>query len=133
MGFRSQDRTPKLTHKPFSTEDLKIRVKQAAQRRTIGYFIDRKFELPQVREELKKYGFVPGNYRRIIVTWGATSKAEDIAKRHDIDLWDFRDLLHDIADASKDQKTYFTDDTARTIQLFAIASNGGTSRKKASG
>ena len=114
----------KLTDKPFSTEDLKIRVKQAGQRRTIGYFIHRKFELPQVLAEVRKYGFLPGNYERVIVTWGATAAAEAIAKQHRITLWDFRYLLRAIAAANKDQKTYFTDDTARTIQLFAMATDG---------
>lgn len=111
----------KLTDKPFSPDDLKIRVKQAGQRRTLGYFADRKFQRPEVLAEIEKYGFVPGNYRRIIVTWGATDGAEALAKERDIDLWDFRQLLRDIAAASKEHRTYFTDDTARTIQLFAKA------------
>lgn len=112
----------KLTDKPFSTDDLKIRVKQAGQRRTIGYFIERKFNLPQVQEELDKYGFETGNYERVIVTWGATKEAIAQAKNHGVAVWDFRDLLGEIATAHKAQKTYFTDDTARTIQLFAMAS-----------
>ena len=33
----------RLTNKPFSPGDLKVRVKQANQRRTLGYFTDRKF------------------------------------------------------------------------------------------
>src|SRR3989442_202805 len=60
----------KLTAKQFSTDELKIRVKAAGQRRTIGYFIHRKFEVPDVIDELRKYGFTPGNYQRVIVTWG---------------------------------------------------------------
>jgi hypothetical protein len=119
----------KLTDKPFSTEQLKVRIKQAGQRRTLGYFIERKFELPQVLAELRKYGFVPGNYERIIVTWGATPEAEALATKHKVQLWDFRDLLLEIADANIDQKTYFTDDTARTIQLFAMAKSGRSSIK----
>lgn len=114
----------KLTDKPFSRTDLKVRVKQAGQRRTFGYFLERKFELPEVLSEVEQYGFLPGNYERIIVTWGATPEAEEQAKRHNVILWDFRDLLHQIAEASKVRKTYFTDDTARTIQLFAMASSG---------
>jgi hypothetical protein len=35
--------------------------------------------------------------------------------------WDFPDLLHEIADAHREQRKYFTDDTARTIQLYAMA------------
>jgi hypothetical protein len=65
----------------------------------------------------------PGNrrYERVIVTWGATPEAQALAEKHRVQLWDFRDLLRQIAAASKDQRTYFTDDTARTIQLFAMA------------
>ena len=111
----------KLTAKPFSTEQLKVRVQQAGQRRTMGYFIDRKFGLPQVAAELRKYGFEAGNYKRIIVTWGATREAIALAAQHGIELWDFPDLLLQIAAANRDHKAYFTDDTARTIQLFAMA------------
>lgn len=119
----------KLTDKPFSTDELKIRVKQAGQRRTIGYFIHRKFELPQVVAELQKYGFIPDNYERIIVTWGATPQAQALAVKHQVQLWDFRDILHQIAAANKNQRTYFTDDTARTIQLFAMATDDRKSTK----
>jgi hypothetical protein len=120
----------KLTDKPFSTEQLRIRVQQAGQRRTIGFFIERKFEQAQVLAELRKYGFIPGNYQRIIVTWGATDGALAVAEKNAIHLWDFRDLLQEIAAANRDHKTYFTDDTARTIQLFAMAAD---SRKAKNG
>jgi len=111
----------KLTTKEFSTERLKERVEAAGQRRTLDYFIKRKFNIPEVLEELAKYGFVPGNYRRVIVTWDATDHARHLAKEQDIDIWDFPDLLHKIADAHREQRKYFTDDTARTVQLYARA------------
>jgi hypothetical protein len=114
----------KLTAKPFSAEELRIRVKQAGQRRTIGFFIKRKFKQKHVLRELKKYGFVPGNYQRVIVTWGATDAARAVATKRKILIWDFRKLLEEIADAYRDHKTYFTDDTARPIQLFALAVDG---------
>jgi hypothetical protein len=98
-------------------------VKQAGQRRSLGYFIRRKFALPQVKAELRKYGFVEGNYSKIVVTWGWKPEAKELADKAGIVLWDFRDLLQEIASAYRDNKTYFTDDTARTIQLFAKAVN----------
>ena len=70
-----------------------------------------------------------GNYQRIIVTWGATDEAQAVAKQHDIMLWDFRDLLREIATAYRNHKAYFTDDTARTIQLFAMATYDRKSKK----
>ncbi len=67
----------KLTAKPFSPEELKQRTKQAGQRRTLGYFRDRKFGSPEVLAELEKYGFKEGNYSKIIATWGWTEEAKN--------------------------------------------------------
>jgi len=108
----------KLTGKEFSQERLKKRVEQAGQRRTIGYFIQRKFGPKEVVSELKKYGFKRGNYTKVIVTWGWTAEAKKQADRKGTILWDFRDILKEIAESCRGKKTYFTDDTLRTIQLF---------------
>lgn len=114
----------KLTAKPFSSEDLKERVKAAGQRRTLDYFIHRKFNIPEVLERIAIYGFAPGNYSRVIVTWDATDEARREAEKNDIVIWDLPDLLHEIADEHQKNSRYFTDDTARTIQLFAMATKG---------
>ena len=109
----------KLTIKPYSDRDLKIRVKAAGQRRTIGYFVQRKFGAKPVLETLKRYGFHPGKYSKIIVTWGWEEGVEHEAHRLGIHLWDFRDILREIAASSERKRVYFTDDTLRTLQLFA--------------
>jgi hypothetical protein len=70
---------------------------------------------------LAKYRFADDNYNRIVFTWDATPNARALAAERKIVLWDFRDLLLEIADAHQKRRTYFTDDTARTIQLFAMA------------
>jgi len=111
----------KLTAKPYSDSDLKIRVKAAAQRRTIGYFAERKFSAGPVVDTLEKYGFKPGNYSKIIVTWGWQEGVEEEATRLGVELWDFRNIIAEIADSFERERTYFTDDTLRTIQLFARA------------
>jgi hypothetical protein len=114
----------KLTTKAFSTEDLKDRVKAAGQRRTLDYFIHRKFNVPEVLAELKRYGFEQGNYSRIIVTWDATADAREKAKENGIEIWDLPDLLNRIANEHLQHRKYFVDDTARTIQLYAMAMKG---------
>jgi hypothetical protein len=114
----------KLTTNEFSPDMLKIRVKQAGQRRTLGYFIEHKFNNPNVLAKLAEYGFVDSNYKMVIVTWGATEDAIKQAQELDIDVWDFREIIIEIAECHKYTKTYFTDDTARTIQLFAKAIEG---------
>ena len=111
----------KLTAKPFSEEVLKQRTKQAGQRRTIGFFRDKKFNSPEVLSELEKFGFKEGNYSKIIVTWGWQEEAKRQADRAGIVLWDFRNMLKEIAETLRKKRTYFTDDTLRTIQLFVKA------------
>lgn len=111
----------KLTNEPYSREELKIRVKQAGQRRTLGYFIQRKFGSPQIAETLAQYGFKPGEYKKVIVSWGWTEDAATAAREQGIQLWDFRKIVVQIAEAFQDSRSYFTDDTMRTIQLYVKA------------
>jgi hypothetical protein len=91
----------KLTDKRFDGELLRDRVQQAGQRRTLGFFIERKFEPKQVQAKLAEYGFVGDNYQKVIVSWGATPEAEAVAKQNGILVWDFRRLLKDIAEAHR--------------------------------
>ncbi len=111
----------KLTAKPFSEVDLKTRGKTAGQRRTIGYFATRKFGAGSILETLEKYGFTHGNYKRIIVSWGWTEEAAKEANEQKIILWDFKDILKEITAKFHMEKTYFSDDILRTLQLFAKA------------
>ena len=87
----------KLTVKPYSEQDLKTRGKAAGQRRTLGYFAQRKFSAKPVLATLKDYGFITGKYSKIIVSWGWEKVVEEEARRLDIQLWDFRDILKRIA------------------------------------
>jgi len=120
----------KLTMKPYSDQDLKVRVKAAGQRRTLGYFIERKFGASTVLATLKRYGFLPGKYKKIIVSWGWEEAAKKKATARGIELWDFRDILKEIAVSSEKKLIYFTDDTLRTVQLFARAIKEAPKREK---
>ena len=115
----------KLTAKPFSREALKQRGKQAGQRRTVGYFVERKFGEPKVIEKLEDYGFVQGNYTKVIVSWGWEEAAAQEAKKADVLLWDFRNLMKEIAAQFEGSRVYFTDDTLRTLNLYVHAMTAG--------
>jgi len=114
----------KLTNKPFDREQLKKRTQVAKMRRTLGYFIEHKFKPKPVIAKLKKYGFKKNKYQRIVVTWDSTQDAKVAAKTAGIELWDFRDLMLELAASISEKRTYFTDDTLRTINLFARAQRG---------
>ena len=72
-------------------------------------------------DTLNKYGFYEGNYEKIIVTWDITDEAQEKANRLGIKIWLFKDIIHEIAKHIKDQRTHFTDDTLRTLQLYTKA------------
>ncbi|MGD0655728.1 MAG: hypothetical protein ABSA16_15420 [Thermoguttaceae bacterium] len=108
-----------LTTKPFSDEERKKRGKQAGQRRTLGFFTERKFGAKQVLEKLKEYGFEPGNYTKVIVSWDWNADVPAAAKDAGVELWSFKEILRKIAERCQSYRTYFTDDTMRTLHLMA--------------
>ena len=111
------------------SSDMRTDLVQAAgQWRTVGDFIERTFDKAEVQEQLAVYGFMPGNHKRVIVTWGATDDATALALKKDVELWDFRDLLHQIADLQREHHSFFTDDMVRTIQLYSMAFNAPKSK-----
>ncbi|MFI5167750.1 MAG: hypothetical protein ACHQQS_14120 [Thermoanaerobaculales bacterium] len=113
----------KLTAKDFSPERYLTRVGQPGQRRTLGYFLNRKFTSPDVLKTLAEYGFQRGNYQRVIVSWGFAKDVSPLAVAGGVELWDFRKLLREIAENFHNRNSYFTDDTLRTLQLFSKAAS----------
>jgi len=117
QGFR------KLTAKPYDVEKAKQRVHQASQRRTVGFFVEKKFSSPGVIEKLKKMGFETGKYGRIVVTWGWDDSASEAAQAAGIELWDFPTMMRELASSLRGSSEYYTDDTLRTINLFIHAAD----------
>jgi hypothetical protein len=120
-GVSVSDGFSKLTAKPYDAELMKVRGQQAIQRRTLGYFAERKFASHGVVETLAGYGFKPGGYQKVIVSWGWEKGVEAEAGDKGIQLWHFANILKAIAETFEKKKGYFTDDTLRTLQLYAMA------------
>jgi len=111
----------KLTNGTFDWEQMKARVKAPSQRRTIGFFMEQKFGAEGVVQTLHTYGFDPGNYHKIIVTWDCEPTAKETAKQNDIKIWEFPDLLNEIVALAGTGKHYVMDDTVRTLQMLVYA------------
>lgn len=88
---------------------------------TIGFFKERKFEVPEVLDKLGQYGFKPGNYQKVIVADGWTYDAEVLARKNGILPWDFNQIMAELAKLCETQTKYYDDDTLRTIQLLLRA------------
>jgi len=111
----------KLTNKKFSPEKLKKNVEKASQRRTLGYFLMLKFTGSGIVKKLKEFGFNKGNYNKVIVSWGWEDDVPVAAKKAGVELWDFKNILGEMVKMTSGNRTYFIDDTMRTVQLLAKA------------
>jgi hypothetical protein len=111
----------KLTAKKFDPKLLKVRVQIAKMRTTLGYFIQRKFRTPAVVDKLAEYGFKRGSHAKVVVVWDWTPDAKVAADKAGVELWSFKQILREIAQSLRDKRSYFTDDTLRTIHLFMRA------------
>ncbi len=110
-----------LSNQPFSVEALRQRISAAAQRRTLGYFVTRKFGDPRVVTRLTALGFRPGRYAKVIVSWGWHPDVPAAARAAGVELWDFRHLLREMAERSRREPTHWTDDMMRALQLLSTA------------
>lgn len=120
----------KLTAKPYDAAKAKEHLLKAGQRRTIGFFVEKKFGAPGVVSRLKDFGFKPGQYHRVIATWSWNDQVAVRAAQEGVELWDFREIIGDIANAIEGSRQYFADDTLRTINLFMHARDERRSTSK---
>jgi hypothetical protein len=88
---------------------------------TIGYFVEKKFGKPAAIEKLQEYGFVPGNYTKVVVAAGWQTGVEEVAAADGIVLWSFYDILEQLGEKLGNSSVYYDDDTCRTIQLMMKA------------
>ena len=66
-----------------------------------AFFVKKKFVDSGVLKTLAKYGFKPGGYTKVIVTCGWTPDAKEAADQQDITLWDFREIMREMASVLK--------------------------------
>lgn len=107
-----------LTGDPYDPELARQPGQAPTQHRALGYFKERKFGSDNIVKSLEGFGFEPGNYAKVIVTWGWTDGLKEIAAGEGIELWEFRVIMAEIAKELEESSGYFVDDTIRTIQLF---------------
>lgn len=108
----------KINAKSYSEAKKKTRGGSASERVKIGYFTDSKFNDSNVLSTLKGYGFSKDNYEKIIVSWDWEPAVEPIAKKKEIKLLRFKDILKEMMDVFGKKESYFSDDTVRLLQLL---------------
>jgi hypothetical protein len=95
-----------------------------AARTELGYFASRKFEPPEIVNELcSVYGFDRDMYRKILVVWGAEDDAVAAAKERDIEVWLLPEMIQELESQYREDTGYYRDDTLRTLFLSARTHN----------
>jgi hypothetical protein len=117
----------KLTNKPFDPMMLKDRNKGPDMRRTLGFFDQVKFSAQDVVSKLAEYGFQPGAYSKVVVTWDCSPEVTAAAANVGIEVLEFPTLLTQFQECVVDKCEYIMDDTVRMLQLLARVQKMGKS------
>lgn len=116
----------KLNADEFTPGEHKIRTRGAAARRKLGFYIEHKFGPAPIQQKLTALGCDCQNVRRVIVTWDAKDGTIEKAAEAGIEVWFFPELMREIVNKLGKNKSYFGDDTLRTLLLFV---QGGAVKK----
>jgi hypothetical protein len=108
-----------LTNEPFEPGEHKQRVKAAAARRKLGFFLAENFQPAAVEQRLSCLGCAPGQLRRAIVIWDWKAGVREAAAVANVELWSLPAFMNEIAKKAREGRAYFADDILRTIDLYA--------------
>ncbi len=107
-----------MTNKNYSVEDEKIRVKKAGQRRTTGFFIEKKFYNNNVLRTLESNGCNLDNVKRYLVAWKFDEDAKETLESKDITCITMGAIFQELANVLANETSDLDSDILRTIQLF---------------
>lgn len=108
----------KLTAQKYTEGEYRERTKTAIVRRSIWFFINKKFNDKNVKTKLAEYGFKGKNYKKVIVSLGWSNDVVPIAEKEDIELLDFGTVLEELVGRYKESSQHFNNDAIVTIQYL---------------
>ncbi len=111
----------KITNKPYSFTEEKDRQKKAGQRRTAGFFIEKKFFTKEVESILKKAGCMLDALQRVVVAWEFDEDAKKVLEGKGIECLTMKQIFQELASQLAEETCDIDSDILRTIQLFVRA------------
>ncbi len=108
----------KITNKSFDAEKEKLRQEKAGQRRTAGFFINRKFFSNDVIDTLKLNGCDVSNVKRVLVAWEFEDKAKEVLEDKNIECLTMKRIFQELADFLAQETSDIDSEILRTLQLF---------------
>lgn len=108
----------KITNKPYSEIREKQRQEKAGQRRTAGFFIQKKFFAKDVITTLELNGCDIKNIKRIVVAWKFDDDAIEEFNKKKIECLTMKTILQELVDKISEETCDLDSDILRTIQLF---------------
>lgn len=108
----------KITADDYSPEDEKIRSKKAKQRRTVDFFVSKKFYSDNIEKTYKELKIDKKNVNRILISWDFEKIAIEKLKKHDIKCLTMKEILQELADKLVGETKDIDDDILRAIHLF---------------
>lgn len=94
---------------------------EALRKRTLKFFIESKFNNLKIKDTLKEFGFLEGNYDKVIVTWDVekSENMDRLLSENNIKVWKIGDLLNEMI--TKIDTKFYSDDIIRTLQFLKLS------------
>jgi len=126
-----------ITNNAYSPEKEKERTSSASQKKTAGYFINKKFNTKEILATYKKNGIDKTKIKKIVVAWDFNEEAKNRLNRNSIECKSMKEILQEMVDHMSLETANIDNDILKTIQLLIRANinmpkslSNATARKK---
>jgi hypothetical protein len=93
-----------------------LRIQTLRMRHSLDSFIKHKFGSEAVIKRLRDYGFLDGQYQKVIVTWDSNPAFKATVASAGIELWDLQSIVQDLAKWLGDESSPVAYDTLRLLR-----------------
>jgi hypothetical protein len=108
----------KITNSIYDPKIEKIRTQSAKQKKTAGYFINKKFYSEQVLATYKSLNIDKENVKRIVVAWDFEDDAKNALSANNIEAKSIKDIFQELATHLALETSNIDSDILKTIQLL---------------
>lgn len=112
------DNFKKITNEQYDPEKEKIRSQSARQKKTAGYFIQKKFYSKDVLKSYTKLGIDKKKLKRIVVAWEFSDDAILELGKNNIETKSIKEIFQELVDFIALETANLDSDILKTLQLL---------------
>lgn len=111
----------RISNDKYDPEKEKERVQSAAQKKTAGYFIEKKFYAQQVMDTYQILGMENEKVKRVVVAWDFEDSAATALRDRGIEPKSIKTIFQELANHLSLETSDLDNDILKTLQLLVRA------------